>query len=287
MARDEPALQNTEQNMEEHSHLTMLASVQNQEGVSLQTVPIWFPANGKKIKVNALLDDVSSVSYVNELAEALGLSATYEQVTVNVLNERVKMFDSMPVSMTLENCDGNVRLSFKALTCPRHVTGNYKAVVWSKFQDGWPHPIDLIVDMLIGQDQIDLHYSKCDIRGNPGVPIARLRSWSCVGPPHGRAVIRTNVACTFFTRPHIFDEINDSLKRFWEIGTLGIQENDLKILSSEEKLALDKTHLSLTHDGDRYQVVTPWKTDCPTLPNNYEMAYSRLRKRLIQHAKTH
>ena len=300
VASDEPALPNAEQSIEEHSHLTTLASAQNQESASLRTVPIWLSANGKKIKVNALLDDASSVSYVNEeLAGALGLSATYEQVTVNVLNESVETFDSMPVSMTLESCDGNVRIPFKALTCPRRVTGNYKSVVWSKFQDRWPHlrvckfpepPADPIVDVLIGQDQIDLHYSKCDVRGNPGEPIARLGplGWSCVGPPQGRAVIRshrTNLACTFFTRPHIFDEINDSLKRFWEIDTLGIQEDDVKILSGEEKLALDKTRLSLTHDGERYQVATPWKTDWPTLPNNYEMAYSRLRnteKRLIR-----
>ena len=57
------------------------------------------------------MDDASSVSYVNEeLAGALGLSATNEQVVVNVLNESVETFDSMLVSMTLESCDGNVRL---------------------------------------------------------------------------------------------------------------------------------------------------------------------------------
>ena len=77
---DEPALLNAEQGIEEQSHLTTLASAQNKEIVSLRTVPIWLSANGKKIKVNALLDDARSVSYVNEeLAGALGLSATYEQ----------------------------------------------------------------------------------------------------------------------------------------------------------------------------------------------------------------
>ena len=56
-------------------------------------------------------------------------------------------------------------------------------------------------------------------------------------------------------------------------------------MTREEKFALDKTRLSLIHDGERYQVATPWKTDCPMLPNNYEMANSRLRnreKRLIR-----
>ena len=106
-------------------------------------------------------------------------------------------------------------------------------------------------------------------------------------PPHKGELLSgaRRRTCTFFTRSHIFDEINDSLKRFWEIDTLGIQENDVKILSGEKELALDKTRLSLTKDEQRYQVATPCKTDCPTLPNNYEMACSRLRnteKRLIR-----
>ena len=135
------ATMDSEQGIQEQSpHITTLASAQNQENVSLRTVPVWLSANGRKIKVNALLDDASSVSYVNEeLAGALGLSATYEQVVVNVLKESVETFDSMPVNMTLESCDGNVRLPFKALTCPRRVTGSYKAVDWSMFQDRWPN----------------------------------------------------------------------------------------------------------------------------------------------------
>jgi len=77
-------------------------------------------AKGKKIKFNAVLDDASTVSYVNEeVAGALALSATYEKVTVNVLNENVETFDSMPVSLILESCDRNVKVPSKALTCPR------------------------------------------------------------------------------------------------------------------------------------------------------------------------
>ena len=67
-------------------------------------MPVWLSAKEKKIKVNAVLDDASTVSYVNEKVDgALGLSATYEKVTVNVLNENVETFDSMPVSLILES----------------------------------------------------------------------------------------------------------------------------------------------------------------------------------------
>jgi len=43
-----------------------------------------------------VLDDASTISFVNEEeARALGLSATHEIVTVNVLNENVDTFNSM------------------------------------------------------------------------------------------------------------------------------------------------------------------------------------------------
>ena len=55
-----------------------------------------------------------------------------------------------------------------------------------------------MVDLLIGQDQIDLHFSKCDIKGDPGEPVATLGplGWSCIGHPHRRTtakVIQTNL----------------------------------------------------------------------------------------------
>ena len=91
----------TEQGSEERSQITTLTSAQYKKVVSLRTVPVWLKLKGKKIKVNAVLDDASTVSYVNEeVAGALGLSATYEKVSVNVLNENVETFDSMPVSFT-------------------------------------------------------------------------------------------------------------------------------------------------------------------------------------------
>ena len=40
----------------------------------------------------------------------------------------METFDSMPVNFILESCDGSVRLPFKALTCPRRVTGGYEII---------------------------------------------------------------------------------------------------------------------------------------------------------------
>ena len=144
----------------------------------------------------------------------------------------------MPVRIILENCDGNVKTTFEAMTCPRRVTGIYKAVDGSKFQDRCPHlrvckfpeaAPDPIVDLLIGQDQTDLHSAKVDVRGKPGEPIARLGplGWPCVGFPEGNASTnkdsQNESGLYLFSRLHIFDELNDSMKRFWEFDTLGAQ----------------------------------------------------------------
>lgn len=51
----------------------------------------------------------------------------------------------------------------------------------------------------------------------------------------------------------------------------------MKAITREQKTALDKVQVSLVHDGEHYQVATPWKPDSPMLPSNCEMAYSRFR----------
>ena len=284
---------------DQHTYMTTLAPAEiSEESLSFRTVPVWLKANGKKVKVNAVLDDASSASYMNEeVACALGLSVPYEPVTVQVLNESVETFDSMPVGVILESCDGNVKCSFSAFTCPRQITGKYRVVDWRRHQTRWPHlqvcnfpevARDPVVDVLIGQDHIDLHYSRCDVKGLSGEPMARLGplGWSCIGSPEKKENLlnpRTNFAYTFFTRPQVFDEINHSLKRFWEVDSMGTQP-PTKVMTGEEKLALNKVRLSLENDGERYQVAVPWLKDHPTLENNYEMAVKRLQnteKRLL------
>ena len=192
-----------------------------------------------------------------------------------------------------------MKTPFQALTCPRRVTGTYKIVDWQKYQSRWPHlsvckfpdpAADPMVDLLNGRDQIDLHFSKCDVKGDPGEPVARLGplGWSYIGHPDRRTIakeMQTNLVYTLFCRPRMFDEINDSLNRFWEIETLGTQKSKPYIMSVEEKIAFEKVNQSLVHDVERYQVAASWKSDCPTLPNNFEMACSRLKnteKRLLR-----
>ena len=169
------------------------------EVLSLRTVPVWLKANGRKVKVvNAILDNASNETFLNEqVAGALGLQEPYITVKVHVLNDDVETFQSMPVHVMIESADGQYRKEINAKTCPKNVTGNYKVEDWSRNKTNWSHlqgcefatpAKEGLVNLLIGVDNIDLLYSRADVRGEPGSPIARLGplGWSCIGATEKR-----------------------------------------------------------------------------------------------------
>ena len=154
------------------------------ESYSLRTVPVWMKANGRKVKINAILDDASNETFLNEeVAGVLGLQEPFQKVQVHVLNDTVETFQSMPLKIEIESVDGRFSKEISIKTCPQKVTGNYRVVNWSEYQNKWPHLTqcsfakpanDEFVDLLTGIDNSELHYSHVDLRGKNGGPIARL-----------------------------------------------------------------------------------------------------------------
>ena len=81
--------------------------------------------------------------------------------------------------------------TISAFTAER-VTGKMRVIDWGKYvakcthlkEIKFPSPgIRPIVDLLIGVDYAELHYSFKDVRGQPGEPVARLTplGWTCTG----------------------------------------------------------------------------------------------------------
>ena len=123
-------------------------------------------------------------------------------------------------------------------TCTCKVTGSYNVEDWRESKKSWnhlnecdfPEPAgDRYLDLLIGVD-----YYSCifhvDIRGESGVPVARLGllGWTCIGSPDrgNTSASRSHVVRTLFSRDSSSSgccDINQSIKRFWEIETYGSQ----------------------------------------------------------------
>ena len=279
---------------------TMMCSNSEVKGATaLRTIPVILKNGCRKLKVNALLDDASTQAYVNaDVAAELGLTGALDTIKVNVLNGECKSFQTMPVEFGLESVNGDVDIRLKALTVKR-VTGNMKVIQWSQHADKWPHlkHIDFpdtglrpIVDLLIGIDYLDLHSSYKEARGKEGEPIARRTplGWTCIGCPEGNIVhdIHTNVSmATFFTTNRSdVDEINSTMKKFWDIDSAGIF-TQTTVVDTEEKAALKKAENSFRFIDGRYEVGIPWKEDTHRMVNNHKMAMKRpqnTEKRLLK-----
>ena len=258
--------------------------------IGLRTVPVILINNGGRyLKINALLDDASTKTYLNaDVAAELGLQGRTEKVTVNVLNGQAETFETKPVSVELKSVTGSVSMTVSAYTVNR-VTGNMPVVDWNNNKKKWPHlrniifpssPRRPIVDMLIGLDCADLLYAIEEVRGRPGDPIARLTplGWTCIGNlgSDRQEVIHTNFACTYFVKNQSeIEVINTTLKQNWEIEDVSAP-HETPIIRIEDQLAMKKVKNSLTYENKMYRVSIPWKMNKPALPDNYIMALSRL-----------
>ena len=178
----------------ERSHATMdIAEKTNRAHfTALRTVPVKVKNGNRSIVVNALLDDASTKTYLNaDVAAELGLVGETRKITVNVLNGQRDSFETMPVEFELESLDRRIKVSATGYTTEK-VTGDLQPVDWNQYASKWKHLTGIkfpslgsrnTVDILIGKDLADLHYSIQDIRGKPGEPVARLTplGWTCIG----------------------------------------------------------------------------------------------------------
>ena len=177
-----------------------ISKIKKRTITGLRTVPVLLKNGDRCVKVNALLDDASTQTYVNkDIAAVLGISGKPGSVNVYVLNGQAKTFTFNPITVELGSVDGDVSITTSAYTANR-VTGNMAVIDWNQFKLEWPHlrniafPLSAtrpIVDVLIGIDCAELHCALQEVRGRPGEPVARLTplGWTCISN-HG--VIESN-----------------------------------------------------------------------------------------------
>ena len=77
---------------------------------------IWKKNGKKRIKVNAILDDASTKTYINsDIAAELGLQGQLKRVNVSVLNGHIETFETTPVECIIESLDGKSQLKLQLL----------------------------------------------------------------------------------------------------------------------------------------------------------------------------
>jgi len=126
------------------------------------------------------------------------------------------------------------------------------------------------VDLLIGADYYwELATGRVS-RGQDGpIAVETKLGWVLSGP-----VPDAEASCSFLTthvlRVDSHDEVslNDTLRAFWELESLGISESDRTVHQEFEE--------NISFKDGRYEVGLPWKKPHPILPDNYEVSQRHL-----------
>ena len=122
------------------------------------------------------------------------------------------------------------------------------------------------VDVLIGADHYYSFATGICRRGeNPELLVAVEShfGWILTGPVDSYSK-HTSSMLTMVEN----NEITTSLRRFWELESIGITETVNSTMSQEEELVVNDFD-GLNFDGKNYEVRLPWKREHPKLENNY------------------
>ena len=207
------------------------------------------------IKVNIMLDPCSTGSYVSEAAaEELNLRGQPQTLRIAGTGGAEVTKRSSRVELTVSNIetDFSAKLETNVLD---NITSDTPAVQWSELKNKWPHlsliPFQQVakrlqIDVLIGSDHPLFHRVLQEICGNkPDDPVARLTTlgWVCFGPTlveDYRRKPKSHFTHTYRTS-HIRngESIDDLLRSFWELESMGITEPKIQAFTPEEKLAFD------------------------------------------------
>ena len=247
--------------------------------IALRTIPVMLKSkSGREIKINALLDDGSTTSYLNEdVASEIGLSGEKCLVNVNVINGKTETFETSCVDFIIKSENRSFSADMSAQTT-KNVTGRLKPVDWRRISQEWTHLQGIRfptlgkrskVDLLIGLDYVELHRSLGDVEGQAGEPVARLTplGWTCVGPVNKER-------STLFSFHSQRTNIDQTLQKFWEVENVGLETSTK--MSPKDKNILEKAEAAIRFQSDHYEVSLPWKDNKKQLVNNDEMAIKRL-----------
>ena len=240
------------------------------------------------LEVRAILDLGSQRSYVtNRVKNALSLSPTGKQhmsiLTFGSDKRSTQTCETVRVGMkTREGPDKELELFSVPLICEPLVAQpisfcveKYNHLARLELADSSNGASAMEVDVLIGSDYYWEFATGKTIRGESGpIAIHTRLGWILSGPVPSTETGRSSVSLVTThtlrvdTQQHEISNLDDTLRSFWELESLGIKEPDRSVYT-------EFGENTCFRDG-RYEVSLPWKDPHPTLPDNYQLSFKRL-----------
>ena len=250
----------------------------------LPIVPIILRANGKEIRLFAVLDSGSEISVLKKrVASLLELKGRVERIVTKTINGESKPTDRQIVEFDITSLDGLYTFNIVDVHVADTFQLNKKSIDLASLIKKWPHlahvPIHSVLDedvaILIGQDHpaaIEIFETRKD-PFHQRAPRAYLTAFGwCIAGPTGRINGKVR-ECLHLSVTD--DRCDTMLQQFIEFDTFGTKPNVIMPIGKDEERAWEILKGTTKHIGERYESGLLWKLDDPALPNNFFAAQRR------------
>ena len=265
--------------------------------VLLQTaqVPVFRPGDpSTSISIRVIFDSGSQRSYVSQrVKQSLALDPLYSETmlikTFGSEKGNKQLCDVVSLGLNLR-AGGNMNLLFLAVPliceplCGQSISRaveHYDYLADLDIADYSCGTEQLEVDMLIGSDHYwKLVTGKLISRSDGPTAVHTRLGWVLSGPVEG--LQSQNVSCNLVSThalrvdAYVQEEsdrsLDRTLKSFWDLESLGIQEGEPDLYQLFLK--------QITFKNGRYEVGLPWKEAHPALPTHYDLSLKRLTRLL-------
>eukprot|EP00794_Sanderia_malayensis_P019620 gene19620-biopygen13889 len=242
--------------------------------------------NSDEVVTYALLDNGSTASFCSEdLLAKLGIAARKCQISVATISNVMENCDSAVASLKIMDLNKTVSIVVPQAFVVKKLNVSKDAVASQTDVDSWTYLSDLVlptrledctVDLLIGVDVPEALQPEEIRRGEPGGPFAvRTKfGWTLNGPLGQTEVAAAQCGMTSTNQPTDF--LSEQLKKYFNHEFDDCISNDRKLMSANDKKALEVFEESAKLNNGHYVLAIPWKNPQPCLPNNRSLAESRL-----------
>jgi hypothetical protein len=183
--------------------------------------------NQREILINALLDDGNMRTIVNDrVRDFLGLTGYHEKISMTGVHGHVTRQLARTCRVKIASVENDFVKQIQVLCMTKEILPDLLPVDWAHLKYNWEHlaPLPLLpprpggVDMMIGNDQVDLMRAIEEVAGEDDEPVARLTKlgWTVAGPVHPEEVEKIRES---FDLPCKLEETTRNLETEFTVGS--------------------------------------------------------------------
>lgn len=256
-------------------------------------VRVWHPTSGIPLQTYAFLDIGSSVSFCSaKLMNKLGLKGEKRSINIQSMNSNTRVDTELIDGLRVGDLDGQNEIKlptcYTAAEIPvtqKHIPSSIDIASWSHLGDVVVPKIDADIDLLLGGNVPDA-FAPIEIRTGPSNTPHAIRTrlgwsvWNLMRSNRSAVahVNRIEVAYDLDVIQQHDEQLQEFVKRMINMDFPERSCDDRKENSQQDNRFLEEVGKSIRFEDNHYHINLPLKDRSSVIPDNKEMALSRLER---------